>query len=483
MHNTIKVSVFCVFFLLGFASRSGAQVHRSFLQYMPPTMDPVEATETNSQFVITNSFDGLVAWDPEVGLSPQLAMSWSFSPDRKRVTFTLRTASFSDGTPLTEQSVVNHFDRLRKSSYFKEHFFLISNVKAIGKMTVEFTLRTPSPHFLHLLAGTHSKIVKKTENGTIIGIGPFIPTFGKNEVLLNKNEKYWGVSPKVDKIELKVFEMDELLQAAKDGRVDDMILNPSSAELSDEINGGRWLSEKMWATWAIAMDRRSQHLDSAEIRKQILMSLTSNEFLKIFPGNLEAFGIQSFGMPGYLENSQKLPGLQKLAATKHTQKAHTKINIDIHLPKELPKLIDVEKWIENKKLDCCVLHPVKTPFIKIIEQVGKGGFGAYLISFNPEYPDPSFLVRALSSKSKSNYLGLKNKKIDELIAQISLTDDTLERARLSTLINQVIMSEFSLVPLMHVVHRAWIRNCASGISLSPVSEGYFSLRGVENKCR
>ncbi|MBK7962557.1 MAG: hypothetical protein IPK04_16010 [Bdellovibrionales bacterium] len=182
---------FIVFIFLGLSTVASAQTHFSFLQYMPPTVDPVAAIETNSQFLITNSFDGLVSWDAENGLSPMLAQKWSFSSDRKLVTFYLRKAFFSDGSAFTPVDVVNHFNRLKKSAYFKDHFKNIVETTASSDGAVVFKLKNPSPHFLHLLAGSHSRIVKKI-GANIVGIGPFIPTLKKDEALLERNSNYWG---------------------------------------------------------------------------------------------------------------------------------------------------------------------------------------------------------------------------------------------------------------------------------------------------
>lgn len=429
------------------------------------------ATETNSQFIINNSFDGLVSWSEEKGLVSQLAESWIFSPDRKKIRFKLRKATFSDGDQFLPHHVAEHFVRLRKNAYFKDHFDQIKDIKVIDDSHVEMELKGPSPHIMYLLSGSHSRIVKRFQN-KIIGIGPFVPKIKGHKVVLIKNKYYWGPKAQVDRIDFFVMDVESAFKAIEKGELDDMILNPGGSEDVDKVKNGNWIEQPMWATWAIAFNRKI--IKEEKIRNEIVLSLPSKQFIAMYKGNKEAFGIQSIGMPGYIDKFN----LKKLEFARFK----TKKMIEIALPLEMPLYDKIENWISSKTLSCCKLVPLKKKFTEIIEQVGKNGFAAYLISFNPEYPDPSFLIRALYSKATSNYIRLSNNEVDELIYQINKTDDLVERATLMRKVNEIIMSEASLVPLMHVVHHALSRKCVEGIQLNPVSEGYFSLRGVKNKC-
>ena len=68
-----------------------------------PTLDPALATETPSMNVIEQLFISLVDLDEETAeVKPELANSWTTSPDASVYTFTLRSdVLWSDGSPVT----------------------------------------------------------------------------------------------------------------------------------------------------------------------------------------------------------------------------------------------------------------------------------------------------------------------------------------------------------------------------------------------
>ncbi|GAG91954.1 unnamed protein product, partial [marine sediment metagenome] len=73
----------------------------------PPTLDPSLSSNTTSNSVINQLFIGLVNQDDETAeIQPELANSWTVSPDNTVYTFTLRSdAYWSDGNRVTASDV------------------------------------------------------------------------------------------------------------------------------------------------------------------------------------------------------------------------------------------------------------------------------------------------------------------------------------------------------------------------------------------
>ena len=70
----------------------------------PPTLDPSLVTDTTSAGVVVEIFSGLVAFNSDLDLIPDIAESWDVSSDGQSYTFYLRTdAKFHDGKPVTAQ--------------------------------------------------------------------------------------------------------------------------------------------------------------------------------------------------------------------------------------------------------------------------------------------------------------------------------------------------------------------------------------------
>ncbi|WP_459655304.1 ABC transporter substrate-binding protein, partial [Achromobacter xylosoxidans] len=81
------------------AGAACAQNIRIGLQEDPDVLDPHRARTYVGRIVFTSLCDKLVDIDPKLHFVPQLATSWSFSPDNKVLTFKLREdALFHDGS-------------------------------------------------------------------------------------------------------------------------------------------------------------------------------------------------------------------------------------------------------------------------------------------------------------------------------------------------------------------------------------------------
>jgi oligopeptide transport system substrate-binding protein len=76
------------------------------------TLDPGKATDLNSISAIDLVFTGLVSLNDQLDVQPQLASSWTVSPDGLTWTFKLKpNLKFSDGTSLTSADVAYSIDR------------------------------------------------------------------------------------------------------------------------------------------------------------------------------------------------------------------------------------------------------------------------------------------------------------------------------------------------------------------------------------
>ncbi|RPJ19091.1 MAG: hypothetical protein EHM33_30845, partial [Chloroflexi bacterium] len=74
----------------------------------PRAFDPATTLSAGDKRV----FSGLVAFDPSLNLTPDLAERWDVSPDGTVYTFHLRqNARFHDGRPVTAQDVVYSWER------------------------------------------------------------------------------------------------------------------------------------------------------------------------------------------------------------------------------------------------------------------------------------------------------------------------------------------------------------------------------------
>jgi len=456
---------------------STRSTHRSYLQSLPSSYDPIKATDTNTQFVLNHLNDNLIKWSLDIGIEPQLALRWQFEDQGQKLTFYLNPkAKFSDGTPITGFRVVKALKRIISvEGYYKEHFINIAKVSALDDSTVVLQLNKKDPKILFLLASVPALITDINEKGDFIFSGPFtIDNIGKNTISLKRRNDYYGSVPKTEFIN---FHVGDDLQAKKlilSDQIDDTIIlaSPTPQVFSEHDN---WISLDMWATWAIGFDLRNKKVSDTQLRLHLAKALTSKSFVKnIFPSQQVAHGLIPNGMFGNLTGENIMPDLKPL----NQQEA-----LEIIVPNEIPNSEQISRWIiENASNAKIKVHVAAMAFPEMISALGTGKMPSFLLSFNAEYPSPYFYLNALTTKGRSNFFGVDVNELEQAIGSISDTQDTQALASRMKKMNSYLLQRGVVIPLMHVKHHAWHKDCVEGIKYSPVSEGYFSLREVENKC-
>ncbi|HZG79167.1 MAG TPA: nickel ABC transporter substrate-binding protein [Brevibacillus sp.] len=183
-------------------------------------------------------YEPLVSYKEGGKLEPNLAESWSISEDGKEYTFKLRkNVKFSDGTPFNAAIVKKNFDAVMKNP--KLHSWLgvinaLDKTEAVDEQTFKMTLKEPYYPALQDLAlvrpvrflgeagfpddGDTSKGVKKP-----VGTGPWmLADYKKDEyAVFTRNPNYWGESPKVDKLTVKIIpDAETRVMAFEKGELD-----------------------------------------------------------------------------------------------------------------------------------------------------------------------------------------------------------------------------------------------------------------------
>ena len=118
-------------------------------------LDPHRARTTVGRMVFTSLCDKLVDVTDKLEIAPQLASSWSWSPDNKTLTFKLRTdVQFHDGTKFDATAVKANLDRALTlpDSQRKGELGSIDRVEVIDPSTVVLYLKQPDATLLAQLS-------------------------------------------------------------------------------------------------------------------------------------------------------------------------------------------------------------------------------------------------------------------------------------------------------------------------------------------
>ncbi|WP_168123037.1 ABC transporter substrate-binding protein [Paenibacillus sp. HB172176] len=220
---------------------------------VPDTM-PTEGYE-GMRFVGFQIYDALVKWDLTQGekpaeLAPGLAESWEHSEsDPNLWTFHLRQGvSFHDGTPFNADAVVFALDRIMKpdSEYYNAQMAgstgsslrYIAEYAKVDDYTLTMTTTEPYSFLLYDLASVliaSPEAIKSggdTYTNHPVGTGPFKFVSQKlgQEMVMEKNEDYWGNVPQLGKIVLRpISDPSARLAALQSGEVNWVEIPPTES--------------------------------------------------------------------------------------------------------------------------------------------------------------------------------------------------------------------------------------------------------------
>lgn len=170
------------------------------------------------RIVLHDVYEALLRRSPfpphEIG--PALAESWEVSPDGLELTFRLREGvRWHDGEPFTSEDVLFTFNTIRDPAVLapaaRSHFEVVDRFEAPDPHTFRMVLSEPSFLILQHLESTiiiprhifgQGDINTHSHLRNPVGTGPFrfVAFRTGREVVLERNDDYWGQQARLDRI-------------------------------------------------------------------------------------------------------------------------------------------------------------------------------------------------------------------------------------------------------------------------------------------
>jgi len=219
----------------------------------PDTLDPQKGSTAIEDVVARFFGDGLVALSPTRKIVPDLAKSWTISPNGLLYTFNLRQdVTFQDGTPLDAAAYVATFQRLinpaTKAAAEASRLGSVAAITQTGKYSFTIKLKTPYPFLLFQLSdsGHFSPLSPTALKAEGSGFGRKPVSTGPwqvqqwvtgSQITLVKNPNYkWGPSfvksgpPSISTLVFRIVTNDAAATAAlQSGELDILRLVPSAS--------------------------------------------------------------------------------------------------------------------------------------------------------------------------------------------------------------------------------------------------------------
>jgi peptide/nickel transport system substrate-binding protein len=235
----------------------------------PDNLNPFIGIEASPWVLWKLNYDLLVGFDADtMEPRPELATSWSVSPDGEVWTFKIRQGvMWQDGEPLTARDVAFTFNYIRDNELLNLATYTggILDAEAVDDTTVVITTDDPKANMLRMLVPIlpehiWSKVSGKAATTTfqnsppIVGSGPFqVVEWKKGEfVRLEANTDYWGGAPKIDELIFPVYTNPDTMVADLElGSIDGAIDVPPARFESLESEEG--VQANQGAYWMFIM--------------------------------------------------------------------------------------------------------------------------------------------------------------------------------------------------------------------------------------
>jgi peptide/nickel transport system substrate-binding protein len=269
-----------------------------------PTLDPAQVNlGIVAGELVSNLFSGLVQFDTELGVIPDLAETWEVSEDGLNYTFSLRDGlTFHNGDPLKAADILYTFNRTTNPDLASPHankLALVEDIQAPDELTVTMRLSAPFAPFLAVacsrgpgraLAPISQRAIEELGDEqfgiTPVGCGPFKIVPETAEVgtgfEMDAFEEWYGGRPLLDKVIVQLIpEPSSRISALAAGDVDMLDIVPAIGVEQVQGNDEITMVEAAGTNWVgLAMNTTRPPWDTVEARMAVAKAIDRNEFIE-----------------------------------------------------------------------------------------------------------------------------------------------------------------------------------------------------------
>lgn len=481
-------------------------------------LDPAFAYDFTTNPVVNQITQGLLTFDDNNQLQPMLASSWEQVDDVTYVYQIRDDVTFSDGTPMTMDDVLFSLERTASdetASYLGWMYDGVASMEQTGDWELTITLSQPDASFQYYVATDAFHIISKayaeqvgdklgTPEGGLVGTGPykFVSWQNGTEVVLTRNENYWGDDPAYyENLVFKIIgESTTQVTALQTGDVDCSVAPPydmldvlkSDPNLTLQANDG-------FGVQYIAFNNAKAPFNDVNVRKAIYHAID----IQAIMDNL----VKDAGTAANLLPSSE--ALFTIEPERWTEYAASKpaLSYDVEEAKALlaqagyPDGFDCNLYISSTSLANSIGLAIQNDLAQIginVELVkvstdehtayqfgeilGEDGLRAYdmiLAGWEADVPDPAGNLTPLyQTDNSSNAAAYSNAQVDELIAQQAQSSDPTERNDLMFQAFDIITEDVPYIFVYYPTKNLVMNSSYTGVTMSAAWSWNMQFQGA-----
>lgn len=465
-------------------------------------------------------FSGLVSFDPQLNLTPDLAETWDVSADGTVYTFHLRTnAKFHNGRAVTAPDVIYSWERAASPEIASDTALTylgdivgvqemasgqadnIAGLTALDEHTLQVTIDAPKPYFVYKLTYPTSFIVDRenVESGDEWyrepnGTGPYrLREWVRFEYMLYEaNSDFYLGAPSIPYIVvqlysgvgIRLYESNEI-DITGISRFDaDRFLDPTEP-LHNELITGVDL-----CTGYVTFDATRAPFDDVKVRQAFSMAFDRQKFLDVVLSGhaLPANGLYPPALPGFNLVLGGLPFDPAQARELLRQSNYggpdglppivfTNAGIGSYIAPDVAAM--AEMWEQNLGVTITVEN---IEYNYYLDQIYSDNHGQLFSSgWCADYPDPENFADVLfHSDSNQNNGGYSNPELDALLETARVERDVIKRIQMYQQTEQIIVDDAPVLFTTHSLSYQLAKPFVKGYVFTPIDipiERYMWLDG------
>jgi oligopeptide transport system substrate-binding protein len=462
------------------------------------------------------AFSGLVSFDPQLNLTPDIAEKWDISNNGITYTFTLRSnAKFHNGRAVTAQDFVYSLERAASPALASDtaltylgdivgiHEYAegktdhVEGVKALDEHTLQITIDAPKPYFLLKLTYPTAFVLDKenVESGDEWyrqpnGTGPYRLTEWTSfeRMVYEANQDFYLGTPSIPYVIVNLYTGDSQ-RLYEMGAVDitgvysvERFSDPTEP-LHNELRTGVSL-----CTGYVTFDSTQPPFDDVNVRKAFSMAFNRQQYIDVVMSGqaLPAHGIYPPGLPGFNIALQGLP-YDPAQARELLKQSKYGINLPpivftnsgtgSYVSADVAALADM--WKKNLGVTITVENLEPNFYY---DQIYSGNHGQLFTGgWCADYPDPENFADVLfHTGSQQNNGGYSNPELDSLLEAARTEQDVTKRITMYQQAEQMLVDDAAALFTTHYLSYELVKPYVKGYVLTPIDipiERYMWLEG------
>ena len=455
----------------------------------PTTLDPALITDVMGGGIAAKIFNGLVRFNDNLDIVPDIAESWRISNDHRTYTFKLRNdAAFSNGRKVTAHDFQYSFERVLSPGTKAPITWVLdrikgardviaaraphaSGIRVIDDRTLVVTLEQPFGPFLSLLGMSAAYVVPREAVAQFgqdfgshpVGSGPYVLTewlHGQNLTLSSRDDYFEG-RPRLKGIVYRVIPEDlTAVMEFETGGLDALQIPASEYRRysSDPKWRGQVVGRPGLNCYYLGLNNRRAPFQDIRVRQAVNMAIDRRRLLDTvfekrgvlaagpIPPPLWKFGMGPKDADGYGYEPERAKQMIREAGMEGKR-----IKIYISADPEVLDILEViQQYLSRAGL---IAEIVQLDWSAFKEALNKGEADAFWLSWWADYPDPENFFYPMFHSSNGGPAGnrtwFNDREFDRLIEQAQSTADERTRFSLYQRANELIVKNAPWVFMWH----------------------------------